>query len=325
MEREPNTIETRATEWVVRLDAGPLSAQEQQDFDTWLSADPRHHGAYIQAESNWLDVERWAAHRRASGSSKSVPVTRTRRYWALAAGAAALALVSAVSWYVSHGAREVYASAIGEVRNIKLADGSRLTLNTDTVATVQFKETRREISLQHGEALFEVAHDIRRPFVVRANDVEIKAIGTAFTVRIDDQRTDVLVTEGMVEVSREGPSGLEVRRVSAQEIDTLASPRSRPDIEPVTPEAVARKLAWREGKASFAGEPLSTAIAEINRHALPQLHVDDPALAAERVIGVFNSNDAEAFAKAVAATFNAAIVHKEDGIHLCPNKPAALD
>src|SRR5262249_17764450 len=126
--------------------------------------------------------------------------------------------------------------------------------------------------------------------------------------------------EGTVEIARDGPAGPEIRRVSAQQIATLASPRSRPDIEPVQPETIARKLAWREGKVWFAGEPLSAAVAEINRHSRVELHVEDPVLAGERVIGVFIANDSPAFADAVAVTFNAEAVRAENGIYLRPHR-----
>ena len=174
----------------------------------------------------------------------------------------------------------------------------------------------RDISLERGEALFQVAHDASRPFVVHVNDLQIRAIGTAFTVRREGARTDVLVTEGTVEIAREGQSGREVRRVTADQRALVVSPASPPDIEPVQPEAMERELAWRDGKASFVGEPLSTAVAEINRHSRKRIVIDDPDLAAQPVIGVFNANDAEGFANAVAASFNAEILIQGPEIHL---------
>ncbi len=96
----------------------------------------------------------------------------------------------------------------------------------------------------------------------------------------------------------------------------IASSDSRLDIEPVDVEGVARQLAWREGMAAFAGEPLSIAVAEINRHSRHPIYVDDPALAAQPVIGIFHANDAEQFANAAAATFGAQVVRRNGAIHL---------
>ena len=320
MKREVNRIEAQAAEWVALRESRALTAEEQAQFDAWKAADSRHRGAYLQAECAWLDLDRIKALRGAatapgSTSSRSGAL-RVIGSWGIAAGIAALALASAAVWYLHRDPGETYASAIGEVRRIELPDGSRLTLNTNTVATVQFEPKMRDISLERGEALFQVAHDASRPFVVHVNDVQIRAIGTAFTVRREGERTDVLVTEGTVEIAHEGPSGREVRRVTADQRALLISPTSTADIEPVQPEAVERELAWRDGKASFVGEPLSTAVAEINRHSRKRIMIDDPDLAAQPVIGVFNANDAEGFASAVAASFNAEILIQGSEIHL---------
>ena len=336
-ESEPNPSDLEAAEWVVRLDAGPLPPEEQLRFDAWLAADSRHHGAYVRARSEWLGLERLAALARNSAlteirlappdvrpttaAGRKIPTLRPshhgRRYVQIAAGVAAVALLLGALWYTQSLHGQTFASEIGEVRNIELADGSHLTLNTNTRATVAFRDHQRSVNLEQGEALFKVAHDAFRPFVVHANEVHIKAVGTAFTVRVDDTRTDVLVTEGTVEVSREDVTGkMQVRRVTANQRAVLASPQSRPDIEAVKPEVIVRELAWRNGKASFAGEPLGSAAAEINRHSRHPIHVDDPELAARPVVGIFNANDSEGFARAAAATFGATVIRENGEIHL---------
>lgn len=324
MDPEPSTIESRATDWVIRLDAGPLSGSEQRELDEWLAADVRHHGAFVRARSEWLNTGRLAA--LMLPDTRKVPTRRVlgarvarllgSRY-ALAAGLAMLAIsvgVLYLIWWTSpFFVGQTYASEIGEIRNIRLVDGSELTLNTNTRAKVQFKETQRDVALEQGEALFKVAHDATRPFIVHANDVEIKAVGTAFTVRIDHTRTDVLVTEGTVEITRVGAPP---QRVSANHQATLASPESRTDIQPVQAETITRELAWREGKVGFAGEPLSSAVAEINRHSRNPIIIDNPELASRPVVGMFNANDSEAFAKAVAATFGASVEGVNGEIHI---------
>ena len=260
MDPQPKTIDAQATDWVIRLDAGPLSDQEQRQLDEWLAADVRHHGAFVRARSAWLDTDRLAAlivpDSRVPDTKPDIEAVRATRARApkLAIAACVLvALIAGVSVYLTgFRAAQTYASEIGEIRNIQLSDGSELTLNTNTRARVRFEYAQRNVALERGEALFKVAHDAARPFIVRANDVEIKAIGTAFTVRIDDTRTDVLVTEGTVEITRNGTAP---QRVSANHHATLASPESRTDIEPVQAEAMTRELAWREGKVAFAGEP----------------------------------------------------------------------
>jgi transmembrane sensor len=324
MEAAPNTIEVQASRWAVRLDAGPLTAEERAALETWVAADRRHHGALVRARAAWLDADRLAA---LSGGRLSAsvaeaepreqaakPTSRSRRMLAVAA-VILLVVAAAAGTYISRSplAGQTYASEIGEVRNIRLPDGSELTLNTNTLAAVRFREHERDVSLTHGEALFKVAHDTRRPFIVYANDIEIKAVGTAFMVRVDDARVDVTVTEGTVEVTRPGTS---VQRLSAGQRALVASGASRTEIQPVDDQTLDRQLAWREGMLSFAGEPLSSAVAEINRYSRKPIYIDSPALAAQPVIGIFHASDAAAFAAATAATFNADVVEDDGAIHL---------
>ena len=320
MEPKPHAIEARASEWVAREDAG-LNPLERHELEQWIASDHRHHGAYVRARAAWLDTERLAS--LAAGNSPpgralaAVGSDERRVPVLLAASLAAVLVLGGLFWRIHGPQGRTYVSEIGEVRQIALSDGSQLTLNTDTEATVRYQSSQREVALERGEALFKVAHDTSRPFIVRANDILVKAIGTAFTVRVANARTDIVVTEGTVEVSGPLVSGSRaVERVSANHRVVLATGTSRPDIESVTSEALNRELAWRDGMAAFAGEPMSVAAAEINRHSRERIIIDDAALATRPVVGVFHANDAEAFATAAATTFGAQVVHIDGAIHL---------
>jgi transmembrane sensor len=322
VESEPNSIETDASRWAVRLDAGELSAAERAELDAWVRLDSRHHGALVRAQAAWLDLDRLAAMavpgQNQSADARAWLFSRTARR-AAAASVTAFIIAAGVFWHLSAPTAATYVSEIGEVRKIALTDGSGLTLNTNTHATVRFRENERDISLEHGEALFEVSHDVSRPFIVRANDVQVKAIGTAFTVRVDDARVDVLVTEGAVEVSRSGATP-SIQRVSANQRVMIASSQSRLEVQPVDADDLTRQLAWREGMIAFAGEPLSIAAAEISRHTRRAIVVDDPELAARPVVGIFHANDPEQFANAAAVTFGGEVVHIDGTIYLKPRK-----
>lgn len=318
------TISEQAARWAVKS-AGTLTAAEQRELDDWLDADPRHRGAYVRARAQWFDLDRLAA---LHGPADIVdePPTMTRRYWLAASVAAVTALGGGLSWLALRDESERFVAGIGEVRRIPLADGSTLLLNTDTEVLVKLTPARRDVQLRRGEALFEVAHDKSRPFVVRANETAVRAVGTAFTVRLQSTQVDVTVTEGVVELS-------DVATDSARSVTSTASPPSPPQrlsaneravILPAAAPAVSaipavqlsRQLAWRDGMVSFDGETLQMAASEINRHNRRQIVVEDAVLAQRPLVGVFRATDVEGFAQAAAATLKARVVITDDRIHL---------
>jgi transmembrane sensor len=323
------SINEQAARWAVRADPGPLSPEDQQELDAWLIADPRHRGAYVRARAQWVDLDRLAAlHGPASSVTTSADARPgISRRQLLAASVAAVSVVGGgLSWIILRRGREHYMSGIGEVRRIALEDGSTLMLNTATEVTVQFSERQRNIRLIRGEALFEVAHDTARPFLVRVNDIAVRAVGTAFAVRLEAAQVDVTVTEGIVEVA--GPalgsdqaasaaSRPKAQRVAANERVVIMLARA-PEVRPIAPAEADRQLAWREGMVSFNGEPLQTAVAEINRHNRRQIVIDDPALAKKPVVGIFRATDLDGFSAAAAEALKARAIRDGEVIHLQP-------
>ncbi|MBL8270575.1 FecR family protein, partial [Steroidobacter sp.] len=141
-------------------------------------------------------------------------------------------------------------------------------------------------------------------------------IGTTFAVRNIDRRTDVTVTEGVVELVDNSSSEQRVlRRVVANEHATVIETRAVA-VQEVREEQTARQLAWREGLVKFSGEPLSEAVEQINRHNQRRIIIDDPALATLAVVGSFRANDPSNFAQTVAIALGAHSVDAPDAIHL---------
>ena len=239
---------------------------------------------------------------------------RTRRRF-VASGVAALFLGGAGTWWI--GWRDqTYVSNLGQIRRVKLSDGSRMVLNTASEATVRFDKARREIELTTGEGLFQVAKDPARPFVVRAGFVSVRAVGTVFAVRTGGQSVDVTVTEGVVElVDNSSSGGGVIRRIAANERATIME-TSQVQVQSMPHAEAERRLAWRDGMANFAGEPLATAVDEINRHNRRQIVVDDPALASRPVVGTFRANDPDNFAATVATALGVQSIDQDDVIHL---------
>jgi transmembrane sensor len=151
--------------------------------------------------------------------------------------------------------------------------------------------------------------------------VSVRAVGTVFGVEVADQRVDVTVTEGAVEVTpaQESPE-TSARRVTANQQAVVISSRDV-EVRSIRGDRAERHFAWREGMVDFDGESLADAVAEINRHNRRKIVVDDPTLASRPVVGIFRASDAEGFAATIAAALGASRVDTEDGIRLQP-RPA---
>jgi transmembrane sensor len=314
-------IQSAAAAWAVRLDKGDLTPDEQRELDVWLEGDVRRVGALARAEAIWCDLDRLAAMDRA-GVESAPP--RPRRIdwkpWRAAAAFAFLAVVTAGAGgagYDRFAGRE--ASRVGEIRRLVLDDGSTVVLNTDSVVQVRFHKDRRDIILRKGEASFQVAHDAFRPFVVHADGVAVKAVGTSFAVREGPKGVMVTVAEGVVEVARPQKGAGEVERHYVGRDRQMVALKSAPLRGPavVSETQVSRQLAWREGLLMFDGETLGQAASEVNRYTQTPVVIDDPRLAGRAFVGVFQVGDVRAFARAAATAFDAQAAQKADGsIHL---------
>jgi transmembrane sensor len=230
---------------------------------------------------------------------------------ALAAGVALAALGMGIQFWSS---AQRYQTERGEVRRLPLDDGTVMTLNTASRLAVKFSTTRRDIHLIEGEALFDVAKNPQRPFIVDAGDLRVRAVGTSFTVRkIVGRPTEVLVREGVVEITRSGARGA-VRLQANQRAFTR--PGDQITISTLEPDAVARELAWQQGMISFEATSLGEAADDFARYGDPQITFDDPSVANETISGLFSANNPAGFAKAVALSLNLNARTEGGNIHL---------
>ena len=303
-------IDAAAAAWLARLYGDP-DAAVQPALEAWLAEDPAHARAFERANETWAILPRAARCGEETLAPRPSP-------WRLhpAAIAACLALVVGCSglWWAL-AADGAYATRPGEQKVATLEDGSRIALNTDTQVDVRFDADRRRIELDKGEAMFEVAHDAARPFVVIAGDTRVQAIGTVFTVR--RTRDDVVVTliKGKVAVSHQRPRspGASAAPVVLRPGEKLTEPRDGPSR--IEPESVEAATAWRRGQTVFRETPLGSAVAELNRYGGPPIVVDDPRVAALPVSGVFATNAAD-FAEAVATLHGLRIENEGDALHI---------
>jgi transmembrane sensor len=210
-----------------------------------------------------------------------------------------------------------YGTVIGEIRNVPLQDGSSVVINTQSAIQVSIESDMREVTLTTGEAWFKVAHDTKRPCVVSAGRVRVRAVGTAFSVRRRDDGADVLVTEGVIETWVVGDEARAVR-VSA------GAKAFVPEYEPpkVASDSidVERSLAWRNGQIALEGETLAEAAAQFNRYNQQKIVITDSELAGEKLVGQFRATEPSAFTDAVSTTLGVKVTKQGDTFLLSRQK-----
>jgi transmembrane sensor len=215
-----------------------------------------------------------------------------------------------------------------------LSDGSVIEFPAGTELAVDFSDQMRRVALKRGEAHFDVAKDADRPFLVQAAGVDVRAVGTAFAVHMQQTTIEVLVTEGRVEVSSENnaepanerldngsgdgeatekPSPDRLPRATAIPVDSgnrvvmdltiPTSARPLPPVVKVPDSEIARRLAWRSPRVEFSDAPLAEVVALLNRCNDVQFVVDDPTLGSVALSGVFRAADTDAFVRMLEAGF----------------------
>jgi transmembrane sensor len=310
-------IDVEAADWAARADRGPLSAQQEQAFQAWLAGDVRAPGAYGRMRALALVSERAKALGPDFNPSDFAPVHSRRVALQVGGAIAATALVGSVAgWQVLH-ARSHFRTGKGETKVIALKDGSVVTLNTASEIAVDYSDAQRSVELVRGEALFDVAKNKARPFVVAAGDTSVRVVGTSFSVsRFDAAPVRVLVREGIVEVFKSSAGDVKPVRISANTL-AMAAPDNIDIVARSVPTAqVHRAMAWQDGQIAFEGETLAQAAVEFARYSDTRIVIDDPALAREEIAGLFKATDPVGFAQKIAISWNARVRVGEGEVHL---------
>jgi transmembrane sensor len=309
-------IAAEAAVWVARLHGPDRSVAMERECLAWQARSAEHREAFERCTETWQDVPRVSlANAYAGAAPVGGSLDRSRRSFRWIATAAVAVVVAGTALLVQPWrGDDVYSTGVGEQHQVLLDDGTRMSLNTDTRVRVDLGSDRRDVLVVRGEALFEVGKDPKRPFVVRAADSEVEALGTTFAVRFtpDDARTgqtlSVTLIEGQVAVrpvarggGTGGPAPGQAMSLQAGErVRFIASavavaPRvDRPNIDAV--------MAWKRSEAVFDDVALADAVAEMNRYTrTPIVLLDAPALAGLRISGLYRTSDSAGFARAVAA------------------------
>jgi transmembrane sensor len=333
-------IDNEAAVWTWRTDSGELSDADRSRLEAWLREDVRHRRTFEELGRIWTALDRLSERARDEENTAAFPEPRRRsllaalrpaapgsRWYWQAAAAAVLVLAIGLILTVRRPGLQVMSTAVGQQRQVTLADGSRLTLNTNTLLAVKLTPRRRDIYLRRGEAHFAVVHDASRPFFVHAGDAVISDVGTQFEVRLESDRDiDVLVDQGEVEVrgpaAAAGPAGSGsgagsgngdwVRALSAGEQLLITGPHLA--VTSVSPRQIADDLAWRDGAVVFQGEPLSQALAEVGRYTRAHIVVAEPEVASLRISGRFRTNDVPGFFRALQEALPVRVSQPKPGV-----------
>src|SRR6185437_14870955 len=350
-----------AAAWRTYLTENDLESTPQ--FELWLATNPRNQAAWERVQGSWgligqheaapeflelrriaLTNAREAARGRWHGPADSAAspglrlfltriAGRSSRAWVGAAAATMLMLIGLIAWYAT--SPDIYRTQTGERRVVTLADGSRVQLDSSTELRVSYSAHARDLSLSKGQARFDVAHDVERPFSVTAAGQKVIATGTSFNVDMLGSNLLVTLIEGRVVVlpgetsvdldrmigritgstatspagsaapkgASKHPNAASGERVAARtnaKAEVVLDPGQQLAVsagggENVTAANIERATAWQNGRLVLDNEPLSSVIERMNRYSAQPLVLKDARAAALRISGVFSTSDIQGF------------------------------
>jgi len=354
-------IEQQAADWLVRLDSDRApSPQELDALKEWMQRSPAHTAQLKRLTKYWHSANLLTelsfplpGSPRPDGLLSNLRYqfkqlfTHGRQASATLGIAFSLTFAVAMGLYFNSGAgvsgNGIYQTRIGEQNTITLVDGSVILLNTNSRLQVNYEQNQRDVVLMAGEAHFEVAKDPSRPFVVKAGEGMVRAVGTAFSVRINPEALKVTVTEGKVALRTVEPQQVEPdntnnTQLANSDIATASVPQTKDrgylvqgqsvDFQPnadtglgnpiqqLKQHDIEQQLAWRKGLLLFAGEPLAQVIDEVNRYTKLDIQIIDADIADLSIGGQFKVGETEAMLKVLQTSFginvsrpNATTVH----------------
>jgi transmembrane sensor len=330
-----------AAEWWTEMQAADMPLERREAFVEWLRESTLHVSEMLQVvevHDGLAHFKRWphistagSEHEDASDmvvdftSIASPPASlheaalrqsrlrQKRTPYVFGIAASVLMAVGLSLWFGLSG--QIIETDRGERREVALSDGSVLQVDPETKMRVKLHDSsRRLVVLEHGRALFRVAKDPDRPFLVRANGTVARAVGTSFAVEKQMQDVIVTVAEGKVAVSvPPHPSAgnaepeLAAMLIADQQL-TVGGAGASPSLRKVDS---ARELAWATGRLVFEHTPLPRVLNEFNRYNRVQMRVDGAQLAERRISGTFNASDPDSFLAFIRTVANVEVVRDD--------------
>jgi len=311
---DAETAEDQAIAWILRLQGETPSVEDGLEFDAWLDARPANADAYAQLLSLLEAVDvlspqvREGMRIETHGSARH----RTLSRWAWGTGIAGVAAAAALVMVILPQGDLIaqtssFATPRGEHRSVKLADGSTIDMNAETVMSVTLAPHERRVVMGQGEAVFDIAHDKARAFEIEAGDRLVHVVGTQFDVRNRPEGFSVTVSRGTVQVRGPGPTYV-LNRGDRLDFSTGGEKVSRTD--------PAEALGWRTGRLVYRDQPLSRVVADLNREFPRQVIIADEHVAGEKVSGVLVLDDQTRVLERLALMLPLKTVMSDQGVVL---------
>jgi len=328
-------VKQEASDWIARLNADEVTAEDRARFDAWRRADPVNSQVFEELSQTWRRFVQAGSLVRAAVGEPSVDagqIERPRRRWTAALAAAAVFVMLLTGLYLQWWAPATrFESGVGQQLTVQLPDGSSMELNSNSVARVDYSSRRRIIHLERGEAFFRVAHEASRPFWVAARGDWVGAVGTEFNVYLRATGLRVTVSEGAVKAGESRGDWLSSGRPEERNPPTWVTLAGgqQADLEAhsavkraLSAEELAEAVAWRTGMVSFENQPLAEVVGELNRYSAEQLVIQDGALRALPVGGTFQAGPKGAAALLRMLEQNFDIRVRRDGTRVFLDPPA---
>jgi len=332
-------IETKARIWLLRLEDGDMSADEMSEFESWRRESTLHEESFQRIAGFWEGIDfldKYDDYAESDAAVRSLKPGRfdfimpVSRQMVVNAMAACLVLFIGVVGYnliaVDRPFNGLYETAIGAQENIALPDSSQIVLNTNSTIHVDYEKDSRTITLIKGEAYFDVASNKQRPFSVKTKKGVVTAIGTAFSVRLQDEKLNVTVEEGLValgrvkkpkELTREGGDTVTnpiepetLMEVSAGQAVIIDSGIEK--ISDVAQSDLERALDWRDGELAFDGETLEEVISILTRYTDLKVEITDKDLKQQKVVAYYKIGEIDRLFQALEVMANVEVVRIGD-------------
>lgn len=313
MSEPANGIKERAAEWLQRREFWNWSEADQKELDAWLAESSAHEIAFIRMESAWSRTQRLSAlHKpmraRPAGSRIWPVLLRT------AAACIVIAAIGTASYfYLGVTSEKTFSTAIGGQETLKLADGSIIRLNTDTVLTLRMDDHTRHAELKRGEAYFEIHHNAAVPFEVIAQGHRVVDLGTKFLVRADRGELEVSLVEGKARIDAAGNEDKSHSAVLSPGDVAVATAGSLSVVRK-SQTALATELSWQRGVLIFDNVTLAEAVGELGRYNRRKFVIADPAVARRTIYGAVPATDVDAFIRVARNVMGLKVEQKEGEI-----------